>query len=110
MAVALEDFDAALNATTLDLLGDTITYKPYGGSPLTFRAIVDYGDNVEQLSGSEMIVGDCAVEVPKARIAEPDKRDEIVLPKRVGQTFQPKSYRLDETGMNWLILLKKKPA
>jgi hypothetical protein len=112
MAVDLEALDAALNSNTLALLGDTITYTPAAGALAepTFKAIVDYGDQIDDLGGTRAVVNDCAVEVPVATIAEPDGADIIDLPRRPGERFQPKDWKLDESGMNWLIVLKTKPA
>ena len=112
MAVALEDMDAVLNGTTLDLLGDTITYKPSGGSARSFRAIVDYGDDVEQLSGSQVVKGECAVEIPLTEAATRAEAEaaEYTLPRRPGQVFQAKNVMLDKSGTNWLVVLKRKPT
>jgi hypothetical protein len=111
MAVDLEALDARLNTVTLTLLGDTITYRPGGGAALpSLKAIVDYGDDTERLSGSKVISGECAVEVPVSIIAEPVSADVIELPRRAGQQFHPKDWTLDESGQNWLILLKRKPS
>lgn len=110
MPTALEALDAELNATTLALLGDTVTYTPAGGSPLTFAAIVDYSDEVELLAGSRVQGADCAVEVPVSVIAEPNGADRIALPKRPGTVFAPKQHLRDESGDNWLIALKTVPA
>lgn len=110
MAVSLEDFDDVLNETSLDLLGDSITYTPAGGSALSFKAIVDYADRVEQLSGTKMVVGENAVEVPIATVDVPTNEDEILLPKRAGVIYQPKGWIRDESGDNWLIVLKRKPV
>lgn len=109
MPVALEDFDAELDSTTLALLGDTIIYTPSAGVPLTFRAIVDYGDDIERLSGTGVVRGECAVEVPVATIAQPSGADLIDLPKRAGERFLPKDWKLNKAGDGWLILLKRKP-
>lgn len=109
MVVALEDLDAPLEQTTRDLLGDTITYTPAGGGPLTFKAIVDYGDNIEQLGSSGVMTSDCAVELPVSIIAEPAKGDVALLPRRPGQRFGPKDWKRDETGFNWLVPLARLP-
>src|SRR4051812_20002895 len=108
MAVSLEDFGSELNLTTVDLLGDTITYTPQGGSPATFKAIVDYGDEVERLAGSNVIHGECAVEVPLSRVPFVQSGDVIHLPK-TGLDYKPRDSRRDESGDNWLIILKRKP-
>lgn len=110
MAAALEDFDALLETGTRGLLGDTITYTPKGGEPLTIKALVEYDDQEQSLAGSRVVAGDCAVEVSVADVPVWNGADEIVLPRRPGQVFLPKKVMLDETGMNWLIGLKKKPA
>lgn len=110
MGVALEDFDALLNATTLDLLGDTITYTPEGAALLTFKAIADQGQMVERLSGSMVIQGEQAVEVPRTLVATVKKGDLITLPAHPGKQFNPKSWVRDESGANWLIVLARKAA
>lgn len=110
MAVDLEALDARLNATTFTLLGDTVTYTPSGGSPLTIKAIVDYSDNIDRFGGTQAVVGDNAVELARTDVAAPTSTDELLLPKRAGQIYQPKHFTLDESGDNWLIVLKKKPA
>ena len=110
MAAALEDFDALLETTTRTVLGETIAYKPFGGDPLTIKALVEYDDQEQPLAGSRVVAGDCAVEVSVADIPVWTGDDEIVLPRRPGQVFLPKKVMLDDTGTSWLISLKKKPA
>lgn len=110
MAVDLEALDEELESTSRELLGDTITYTPHGGSPRTFKAIVDYGDGERELGGSGVISPDRAVEVPRSIIASVDPRDTIHL-HRLRLDHLPKGEaKLDETGMNWLVLLKRKPG
>lgn len=106
----LEDFDAALETTTLELLGDTIAYTPSGGSPLSLKAIVDYAESFDQLAGSRVQSDDLAVEIARTAVAEPSGADRLTLPKRPGETFKPRDWRSDETGANWLVLLAKVPA
>lgn len=110
MAVSLEDFDDALESRTRDLLGDTITYTPFGGAPITFKAIVDYSGTIDQLAGSKVAADDCVAEVPNSIVPVPTGQDIIDLPKRPGVRFMAKDWVPDETGMSWLILLKKKPS
>jgi hypothetical protein len=109
MPTALEAWDEPLNATTLGLLGDTITYTPSGGEPLSFTAIVDYGDTTERLSGSKVVTSDVSVEVPVNVVSEPTSADVIDLPK-TAQLYQPKDWLLDQSGDNWIVALKKKPT
>lgn len=104
----LEDLDTVLNDTTIELLGDTITYTPSGGGPLSFKALVDYADEAERLGGSRKVTADVSIEVPRARVAEPDGQDVITLPK-TGLEYLPKDWLLDRSGDNWIIALKKKP-
>ncbi|MEA3044573.1 MAG: hypothetical protein QOH47_2411 [Sphingomonadales bacterium] len=110
MPTALEALDETLNTSTYALLGDTITYTPAGGSALPIAALVEYDDQEKALAGSRVVGGDCAVEVAVADVPVWSATDEIVLPRRPGQVFLPKKAMLDETGMNWLMGLKTKPA
>lgn len=108
MPVALEDFDSSLNATTLDLLGDSITYTPAGGSPIVIKALVDHDDAERDFGGSRSVVDDPAIEVAKADVPDPDVEDVIHLP-RTGLDYHPRGApRTDTTGLNWLIALKRK--
>lgn len=108
--VSLEDFDDALETRTRTTLGETITYTPSGGAPLVLKAIVEYDDQEQSIGGSRVIGGDCAAEVPVSEVPTWSGADELLLPRRPGQVFLPKKVMLDETGMNWLMALKKKPA
>lgn len=108
MAVSLEDFDALLESKTRDLLGDTITYIPAGGAPLTLKAVVDYSDTDETLGSSRAASSDVAIEVPVSIIATVSSGDVVTLP-RTGLNYQPRQSLRDESGMSWLILLKVKP-
>lgn len=110
MAVDLEALDEALNERTLALLGDTITYRPGGGAALpAFKAIVEHGDAKYELGFSGAVASDAAAEVPVATIAQPNGADVVSL-ARTGLDYSPKQYRRDESGLNWLILLKVRPA
>ncbi|HEX5183589.1 MAG TPA: hypothetical protein VFW19_10615 [Allosphingosinicella sp.] len=102
--------DATLNATTLDLLGDTITYTPFGQPTLTFKAIADYQEKKTVAGVTSTIESEAAVEVPIAAVAAVSGKDVVTLPRLPGLSFNPKQYTLDEGGLNWLILLKKVPA
>lgn len=109
MVSALEALDGELNSSTYALLGDTVTYTRHGELPLELLAIVDYGGNSERLGNSRLAMDEAAIEVPMSLIAVPNVRDVIDLPKRPGERFNPKSHLRDESGMNWLIVLKKAP-
>lgn len=110
MAVDLEALDPTLNSATLALLGDTITYTPNSTAGPTIKAIVDHAQNIEQFSGSKITRDDLAVEVAKTDVEEPSGEDRIELPRRPGETFKPKDWTSDESGMNWLILLQSVPT
>jgi hypothetical protein len=109
MAVDLEALDEVLNTTSLALLGDTITYTPEGGAPLTLKAIVDHSDGEKLLSNSRVMTSEAAVEVAISDVPQPKGGDVIHLPKP-GQDFNPKNFEKDKSGMNWLILLKRVPS
>ena len=112
MPSALEQLDATLETTSRTLLGDTISLKLAGQDPVELLAIVDYGEDSEQLGARRAVTGDCAVEIPLSVVATRAAMAaaEITLPKRPGETLVPKNIELDETGMSWLVVLKKKPA
>lgn len=109
MVSPLEALDDALESTTRETVGDTISYKPTGGVAADILAIVDYGDETERFAGTRLTTGEVAVEIPLSIAPTRDATAEFVLPKRPGETFVPKQIQLDETGMNWLVVLKKKP-
>ena len=111
MAVDLEALDETLNGTTLTLLGDTITFTPSGGSARHFKALVDYGDEAELISGSRVVKGDCAVEIPLTEATRTEAAGATYeLPRRPGEAFLAKNVRLDDSGKNWLVVLKRKPV
>ena len=110
MVTPLEALDAAVETGTREALGDTIAYTPSGGAALSLVALVDYAQNLEQLSGSRVTTDDLALEVAKADVAEPAGGDRIVLGKRPGETFKPRDWRSDEAGDCWLIVLAQVPA
>lgn len=106
MAVDLEAWDAILDATTLALLGDTVVYTPQGGAPLTLKVLADYSDGEKMLGNSRVITSEAAMEVAVADVPQPTGQD-LIFSGRVNQNFHPKDAKLDETGRNWLILLKR---
>lgn len=108
MPVALESLDASLNATTLDRLGDSVTYTPLGAAAKTVKALVDHDDAERDFGGSRAVADDPAIEVAKTDIPVVDPGDVIRLP-RTGLDYKPKgAARTDSTGLNWLIQLKRK--
>jgi hypothetical protein len=107
MATALEALDAELDSTTRALLGDTITYTLPGQAPMTFAAIVDYGERVEP--GGQAVSDDVTIEVPFTKVPEPSNRDVIDLPKLTGR-FKPLNWLRNEAGDGWLIKPVELPA
>jgi hypothetical protein len=107
MPTAMEAFDAELDSTTLALLGDTITYTLPGQSPMTFPAIVDYGERVEP--GAQAVADDIMLEVPFTKVPEPTGRDVVILPK-LAERFKPLNWLRNEAGDGWLIKLVEWPS
>jgi hypothetical protein len=102
MPTALENLDAVLDSTTLALVGDTVTYTLPGLAPMTFPAIVEYGERV--VPGGSAVEDDLSVEVPFTAVAAPSNRDIILLSKLPGR-FKPLNWIRNEAGDGWVIRL-----
>lgn len=105
---ALELLDAELDSTTRDLVGDTLTYTLPGSDPMTFAAIIDYGERVEP--GLNAVSNDITAEVPMDKVPAPSAADIVDLPKLPGQRFKPLNWIRNECGDGWVIVLKLKPG
>ncbi len=99
----LEDFDAILDNTCADVVGDTISYKAAGmGGYSPVKADVDYRDGEVVIGNTEAIAQDITVSIVKTRIpAKPTGAVRIKLPKIAGKIYRPIRVRNDRSGTHW---------
>lgn len=99
----IEDFDALLDDTCADVVGDTISYKAAGaGGYSAIKADVDYRDGEVVIGHTEAISQDITVAVMKTRVpAKPAGAVRIKLPKIPGKVYRPIRVRNDRSGTHW---------
>jgi hypothetical protein len=95
-----------LDALTVSIVGDTITYAPEGGDPVEIKAFADHSDQVVGLGVAGGVTGDASIEVLVSDVAQPSRGDVITLP-RTGQTYRPSSWTRSRSGTLWMIYLKR---
>lgn len=102
MTDAFDDLDAI----TLDVIGDPITYTT-GGVPLSIKAWVNHAPAMQDFGASVAAVSDQPMmQVRKIDVPAPGKSDTILLP-RTGLTYRPLSWRHSRCGRLWDIDLTK---
>jgi hypothetical protein len=98
---ALEDFEGGLNAQCMALLGDSLTYTPVSGSPVT-RGYVDYRDVARDIQTGQIIAQDIMVQILRTDApVRPSSSCRVALGKIAGTTFRPINIRRDESGDHW---------
>ncbi len=102
MTDAFDDLDAI----TLDVIGDPITYTA-GGIPRALKAWVNHAPAVQDFGASVAAVSDQpTMQVRKIDVATPTKDDRIALP-RTGLTYRPLSWTHSRCGRLWDMTLSK---
>lgn len=104
---SIEDFTDLLFSTSDAALGDTISYKPAGGSFASVKAFVDYGEALRDAGGTGMIIDtDISVAVSKLEVAEEPKTGvRIILPKLPQVSFRP--FNVRDMGQEWHFEVKR---
>ena len=107
----LQDVDALLDRTCVDVLGDTIRYR-VAGAPgfIDLPAHVDYADKLRSIESVDAVDQDIRVELLKADVpAKPGKLVRIELPLLPGRTFHPINVGNNASGTHWAFDLKDVP-
>ena len=107
----LQDIDALLDRTCVDVLGDTIQYRATGAAEFTgISAHVDYADKLRSIEGVEAVDQDMRVELLKADVpAMPAAAVRIRLPLLPGRTFKPVNVGPNSSGTHWAFDLEDVP-
>lgn len=103
----LEELTAELDETTVEILGDTILYTPFGGATLpAFKAWVEYGDEVRGFGGAGAVAPAVGAMIRKSDVAEVGAGDVIELPL-TGASYRPRgAAQSDKTGRWWIVPFK----
>jgi hypothetical protein len=105
----LEDLqDDILDATCMAALGDSIRYKPAGGSYFSIRAYVEYPEAIRDIETGSVIEQDITVDVLMTDVpARPSSACRVRLGRMAGLTFKPINIRRDRSGSHWQFDLEK---
>lgn len=109
MPTELEIAEGALYGAPLHgSVGDTISYKPAGGSYGDIIGFVDYTDQARSFDGAQVIEQDILIEVAKDAVpAKPTGECRVQLLKHPGLIFKPVSVGTDKSGNCWTFELVK---
>ena len=108
MPSILETSTPELDATVVEVLGDTFTYTPAGGSPRARNGFVEYDETRAQGGSAASIAQVMTIEVRRVDIPiRPDAHCRITLPKIPGREYHPINVRLDQSGDWWVFDLKE---
>lgn len=109
---ALEDLEGSfLDEPCMNILGDTIQFKPSGGAYASLKAYVDYRDMAKGFESGQAIVQDMTAQILISSVgARPTGSDRITLPKISGKYFKPVNVRRDESGTHWEFELEEVSA
>lgn len=102
----LESLTATLDAQTVGLLGDTISYTPAGGSAASIKAFVDHTDRTQPFAGTQVTDQDISVSVRKVDVPVVAYMDVIYLPM-LSDSFNPREWRNSIDGRHWEIFVKR---
>ena len=101
--ISLEDLQGQfLDEPCMEMLGDTIAYKPIGKAWRSMKAYVDHSDQAQTLDASKVIAQDLSLQLLKSQVpSRPSKGVLIRLPKVPLKTFGPVNVRSDASGDYW---------
>ena len=104
----ITDLDEKLDNAAANYLGEMITYATEGGTPIDFKADVDYADASRDLGAGHVVDQDIELQVRKSILPKmPTEDDRIVLSKLSGLTFKPSGRpSTDASGTHWVFGLK----
>jgi hypothetical protein len=98
----LDSMTELLDETSRDVLGETIQYKPSGGSYAGLGAHVDYGEATERFEAAQIVTQAIRVSLMKADVpAKPGSAVRVQLAKLAGLTFKPVNVASDSAGTHW---------
>lgn len=104
----LEDLESGMDAECMAILGDSITFRPAGGSALAIKAYVNFEDMARSLDGTQAIEQNITVQVRKVDLpAKPRAQDRITLGKVAGKIYQPVNVGQDISGTHWNFELRQ---
>lgn len=95
----LESLTAGLDAATVGVLGDPITYNG-----VAIMAFVDHTDRTEDFPGTQITSQDIVIEAFKSEVPVVSKADVIELPK-TGKSYNPRDWKNNPSGTGRFILL-----
>lgn len=101
----LDSLTADLNAQTVGLLGDPITYKVGSAAAVPIRAFVDHTDKTDAFGGVQMTAQDMIIEVFKTDVPVVAASDVIYLPAKA-KSYNPKEWKNNPSATGYFILLK----
>ena len=103
----LEDLEAGMDAACMAALGDSITFRPAGGSVLPLSAYVDFEELARSLDGGQAIEQAMTVQILCSDLpARPTGSDRVTLGKVPGKTFKPINVTRDKSGTHWAFDLQ----
>lgn len=105
----LEDLEGEfLDAPTMEILGDSITYKTPGGSFVPIRGYVDFGDQARDLETGQIIAQDITVEVLHADVpVRPTGPCRVTIGKLPGTIYKPVNVRNSRDGNHWIFEVER---
>jgi hypothetical protein len=101
----LEDIEGSfLDAPTMAILGDSISYKTSGGSFVAIRGYVDFGESARDLETGQIIAQEITVEVLRTDVpVRPNAQCRVTIGKLAGRIYKPVNIRNSEDGNHWLF-------
>lgn len=104
----LEDLEAEMDDACISILGDSITFRPAGGSARALSAYVEFDEQARSLDGGEAIEQAMKVEVSMADVPiRPKATDRVTLAKIPGRIFQPINVGRNKSGTHWEFELRR---
>ena len=104
----LEDLQDLFGGTCAEILGDSLTYQAPGGSPLSIRGYVDFGDQMQDLETGKVIAQDILVEVPMVTVpTRPTSLSRVTIAAIPGLTFKPVNVERSDDGLHWRFQLSQ---
>ena len=107
----IEDMEGVLDTSCMAILGDTISYKPAGGSFAATKAYVDHREALRALDNATVIEQAITVQLLMAdHPVKPGGGARVTLPKIAGAIFHPVNVRFDASGTHWEFELERVSA
>jgi hypothetical protein len=105
----LQDVDAMLDRVCMDVLGDTISYRPEGENGyIVVQVYGDFTDKTRSIEGTDVVEQAISLQVLKTDVpAKPSSGVRIRIPELGARLFRPHGTGSDESGAHWVFLLKE---